>query len=285
MGIYLGATELSTGGGGGGGGLLNIKRYSTTRANSTTFPNQQALAASYQLVNESGAQGDVTVMNTRIYTGPITTNQLAGITVSWNGTTNATILSHPAAAQYAFINITYASGIGSAAAGASVFPTIYDNITVNPASDLGLVDGAKLGYFMVGAGETQPASQDYKSGAGGYILQGTAIIGTASTDLTLTIAESTSTTNTFIHSTISGGLTLTTANGTNVTGWSAYANNGAYIVTAGQGINGYGAGGNLEGVYNTGGAITGFDGYGGGGQQYQYGTPTKGFDGSIALYY
>tara|TARA_R110000851_G_scaffold43535_1_gene107578 strand:+ start:164 stop:1018 length:855 start_codon:yes stop_codon:yes gene_type:complete len=284
MGIYLGATELSTGGGGGGGGLLNIKRYSTTRANSTTFPNQQALAASFHLTNDLGAQGNITVMNTRLYTA-VSANQLAGITVSWNGTTNATILSHPAGALYASINITYASGIGSAAAGASIFPIVYDNITVNPASDLGLVDGAKLGYFMVGAGEKQPTSQDYKSGAGGYILQGTAIIGTASTDLTLTIAESTSATNTFIHSTISGGLTLTTANGTNATGWSAYQNSGNYTLTAGPGINGYGAGGNLEGIANTGGAITGFDGYGGGGNQWQYGTPTNGSDGSIALYY
>ena len=267
---------------GGAGGLLNIKRYSTLAANSSTFPNQQpADTQTFTLQNTSGNYGNVTTMTVRTYT-TVTANQMAGMEVSWdNGVTTTTIASHTTNTSPNYITVNYTSGIGSAANNHQVVLQTIGGITVNPATDLGLADGAKLGYFMVGAGERSPSS--IISGAGGYILQGTAIIGTASTDLEMRIAIASASTSTFIHSTITGGLTLTTANGSNVTGWAAYKSTSA--MSAGLGINGYGAGGNSANAGDAGGARTGFDGYGGGGSHSSGATGTAGADGSITFYY
>ena len=268
---------------GGGGGLLNIKRYSSLNSNSSTFPNQQPDdTQTFTLQNAGGTYGNVTSMTVTMYTA-VTINQMAGMEVSWdNGVTTTTIASHPAAATFDNITINYTSGIGSAATNHQIVIQTIGGITVNPATDLGLADGAKLGYFMVGAGERRPTGTT--SGAGGYILQGTAIIASASTDLDMRIALGVSATSTFIHSTITGGLTLTTANGSNVTGWAAYkAGEGG--MSAGPGINGYGAGGSSVNASYAGGARAGFDGYGGGGTQYNSAAGTAGADGSITLYY
>ena len=115
--------------------------------------------------------------------------------------------------------------------------------TVNPATDLGLEDGASIGYFLIGGG--QKTSQNTVGSFGGNIIQGTAIITTASTNLVLTPGEGLlgaqygSSTGT--NSTITGGLTITTANGTNHTGFPGRAR--GYLASApGQGINGYGTG-------------------------------------------
>lgn len=123
--------------------------------------------------------------------------------------------------------------------------------TVNPATDLGLEDGASLGYFMVGGGGM--SNNSGTGGSGGKILEGIAIITTASTDLTLTIGVGTSyissdngagvdnyATAAANQSTISGGLSLTTADGTNSSGWGGRSS--TPYAFAGPGVNGYGVG-------------------------------------------
>ena len=113
--------------------------------------------------------------------------------------------------------------------------------TVNPATDLGLEDGASIGFFMIGGG--QKTSQSPEGGYGGNIIQGTTIITTASTNLVLTPGEgllgAQYGTSIGTNSTITGGLTITTANGTNHTGFPGKQN---ASTAPGQGINGYGTG-------------------------------------------
>ena len=241
---------------GGGGGLLNTKKYSSSRSNAVDFPNQQPADVTFNLVNESGAQGNVTSMNTRLYTGPIAANQLVGKTVQWDGSTNATITSHPAGNLYDFIVFTYASGIGSANPGASVQITNLGGITVNPATDLGLADGAKLGYFMIGSGFSNGGTSRGSKG-------GNATGNTVSA-----------------QSTITGGLTISTSDGANI-GWPSRSMGGSVYSTAYTGINGYGAGSsnwNEANDFGTRGAY--YHGYGGGSQNTGVGG-----DGSITLYY
>ena len=113
--------------------------------------------------------------------------------------------------------------------------------TVNPATDLGLEDGASIGYFMIGGGNK--ASNASYGPFGGNIIQGTAIITTASTNLVLTPGQGLlgpwNGTSTGTNSTITGGLTITTANGTNHTGFPGIKDPS---LSPGQGINGYGTG-------------------------------------------
>ena len=90
--------------------------------------------------------------------------------------------------------------------------------TVNPSTDLGLDNGAKLYYFMVGGGDCASNLQGI-NGDSGKIIYGFATITTASTNLSLTIGVGNNTGVAGTESTISGGLTLTTANGTNIYGY------------------------------------------------------------------
>jgi len=156
------------------------------------------------------------------------------------------------------------------------------SILVNPATDLGLVDGSQLGYFIVSAGQRKSAA-DYGA-LGGLILQGMATITTAATNLTLLPATASTSYDTYVHSTISGGLTLTSADGTGLSSWGAF-NENSKLASAGCGINGFGAGG--AAVPSNTGIITGgidgalYHGYGGGSKG---GGPTGG-DGSITFYY
>jgi len=123
--------------------------------------------------------------------------------------------------------------------------------TVNPATDLGLEDGASLGYFMIGGGGM---SNNNTSGArGGMIIQGIAIITSASTDLILTPGVGTPyvstdngsgydnyATGAARQSTIAGGLSITTADGSNSSGYGG--RDSGNISNAGPGVNGYGVG-------------------------------------------
>jgi hypothetical protein len=153
--------------------------------------------------------------------------------------------------------------------------------TVNPATDLGLEDGASLGYFMVGGGTNKNNTQ--YGGNGGYIIQGIVTITNASTNLTLTPAEaaSTSVRDTYTHSTITGGITLTTADGDNGNGWGATGATG--YSGAGPGINGYGVGAmapNRAGELERQGSYPTRNGFGSGGSQ-----SGRGGDGAIILFY
>ena len=155
--------------------------------------------------------------------------------------------------------------------------------TVNPASDLGLADGASLGYFMVGGGN-KSGNQGGVGAAGGKIIMGTVIISTASTNLVLTpgvgILSATGGDSTGTASTISGGLTLTTADGSNRSGIMG-RRSASFAVSPGNGINGYGQGADDDGtsylrtslpVHGTGAGV---------GQYVAY----AGSDGAILLFY
>jgi len=160
--------------------------------------------------------------------------------------------------------------------------------TVNPATDLGLEDGASLGYFMIGSGVSgtiaSPAS-NRTGGKGGRILQGIAIIATATTDLVLTPAAATSASNSQVNTTITGGLTLNTADGANTSGFGGTESDSNRATAAGNGINGYGVGGR---TYNLENGTTGknYHGFGGGGRVFYTanGTNLAG-DGAIIFFY
>ena len=166
--------------------------------------------------------------------------------------------------------------------------------TVNPATDLGLEDGASIGYFMCGGGTVGPNNSLTLTGYGGRIIQGIETITTASTDLVLTpgVGENQITVNNvysftpMTESTITGGLTLSTANGSRQAGFRTSTDNGNG--DPGSGVNGYGTGGGGRG-YNDGADAHGF---GGGTRQSAITNsyPPVNFnfqagDGAILLYY
>lgn len=178
--------------------------------------------------------------------------------------------------------------------------------TVNPATDLGLEDGASIGYFMCGGGGMTNFTG--AAGFGGKIIQGTAIITTASTNLILTPGVGTPlvtadgnagydnyATAAANQSTISGGLSITTADGANTSGSGSGASS-TWNGSALPGINGYGAGGAGSGFYSNqagygypqfgGNAFTahGFGGGGSGGRTAALGG-YDGSDGAIILFY
>ena len=204
MGLFLGATELSTGGGGGGGFTKRLK-WTTARGNDDANYNN---AASY---------------------------------------------------------------------------------TVNPATDLGLADGASIGYFMCGGGGSgnNQTSSTGNGGRGGKIIYGTAIIVTASTNLVLTPGVgSTSVNGLGTNSTITGGLTLSTLDG-GFFGAPGITQTSRYGAGA-LGINGYGGGGmpgrNQIG-WPQGDSMHGW-GIGAGAYNSNAGEgPKVGADGAILLYY
>lgn len=178
--------------------------------------------------------------------------------------------------------------------------------TVNPATDLGLEDGASLGYFLVGGGGMTNFTDG--GGFGGKIIQGIAIITTASTNLILTPGVGTPlvtadgnsgydnyATGAANQSTISGGLSITTADGSNTSGWGAGPTS-TWNSAGGPGINGYGIGsGNASyqqsfagyGAPQFGGnafTVHGFGSGGSGGRTLAAGG-YEGSDGAIILFY
>lgn len=263
MAIYLGATQLSTGGSSGAGaGFANSKKYSTHRALDDTDVKQ---------ANDGIGPVELTPA---VWYGPYrtTTDCAVNVIVGANALVGAQmypvingypppanvgyISAHPAitstSTQYA---ITFTSpGVPYANPGTvwqlSPNTVAATPITVNPATDLGLVDGAKIGYFMIGGGKTGTSYSTYtrRGGNGGNVLQGTATIANASTDLILTpgIGAGFET-----ESTITGGLTLSTANGFNALGYGATVsqmNSTTHpgISSPGPGMNQYGWGGGAE---------------------------------------
>ena len=293
MGIYLGATELSTGGGGGGGGFTKMNKYSTYRAVGGDTVNKLPPPSVSGITYGNIAAGETTFVwydqsagpylrGNGVYNGWTFINNSTTYTVTStvdNGSNQYTMVFSPAltAGINAFVPIVMLSD---------------QFFTVNPATDLGLADGASIAYMLVGAGDTgtfsNSATASVYGGKGGYILQGTAIITTAATDLVLTpgIGASGSALSGG-GSTIAGGLTLSSFQGSQTAGarGNAFSSQslGIGAAAAGNGINGYGAGdGSYRGnAYSTSG-IADADKHG-----FGMGASATGQsgDGAILLYY
>ena len=296
MGLFLGATELSTGGG-GGGGFTKMNKYSTNRAlggntvinfsNSGGPPSGVTFEFRAQSAISAGATSftahQLKFDNADIPAGTaVPANAYKGLKTTFPGqggvATNVTILTSAAFT---------AAGNGSATSVMTFTPALTQNmdvlsgntftpiLTVNPATDLGLADGASIGYLMVGGGRSV-GSDNNSGGNGGAILRSTAIITTASTDLLLTpgVGGTYNTNSAGSQSTISGGLTLTSGDGTYSSGAGATINGSAL-----PGILGYGVGGRTFSSGQGSGA-SGGHGYGNGS-----GRLTQAGDGAILLYY
>lgn len=265
-----------TAGGGGGGGFTKQNKYSTSRAlNDATHKLATSVTGLFQVGTKP--IGTTTLTDFQIQSGPNqAANELVGSTFVHNATTH-TITSNGILIGATNGTIVFTPGFTAAMSPfTNIVTTPSPSFTVNPATDLGLADGASLGYFMVGGGNG--GNNTAEGGAGGRILQRLIIVTTAATNLTLTIGTGGASGFTGTASTITGGLTLTTTDGSIGVGWNG-GGLSSQSTTAGQGINGYGSGG--AGTGGIGGTVgTNNHGFGGGGDRN-----TAGGDGAILLYY
>lgn len=276
MAIYLGLTELSTGAGGGGGGFTKMNKYSTARAlNDTTHKLGPNVNGQCRQNLSGGGQTSFQWRTTDANTSSIaeTQNGLVGYTFDIGyGTQTVTANAGAGLALPQLLSFTPAVA-GGVSYGATVNLVVPTSLTVNPATDLGLEDGASIGYFLVGGG-AGAGTNNTIGGNGGYIIQGAAIITNASTDLVLTPGVASTTTGYGSASTISGGLTITTSDGNNNNGFGAGTNRDANV-----GVLGYGLGGRTyDAAY--GGGANGGHGFGNGSQR----NSVPG-DGAILLFY
>lgn len=302
MAVYLGATELSTGGGGGGGAFTNMARYSTLKSTGE-FENKVFQFVNCQSPGFSPA-GSSTITLANFTSGWTMIGSLADIITGQTITTggNTYTLGTNTAGPTQKINsaggsLTYniTPNLAVDVQGGQQVSVNASGTTVNPASDLGLANGAKLFYFMVGGGDS---GYDGWAGWGGRIIQGITTIANASTNLTLFIGEGANLNGGYYgtDTTISGGLTKTTLDGQQATGTGSTAAQSAYVSTAsapGSGIAGFGCGGAAyKGGYGpinpaSGNSFTQygiFHGYGSGGAG-RSGTEWVGSDGSITFFY
>jgi hypothetical protein len=280
---------------GGGGGFTKIKKYSTLRSADATNK-----AGFETILNISG---DVLIGYTTLNGRPTTTDNrqyftaedsYVGMTFTETGQTHTVTASTAhSAGSYATLTFTPALSTGQIANNENIVFNAA-SITVNPATDLGLEDGASIGYFMCGGGTVGPTNNFAYTGYGGRIIQGTEIITTASTNLVLTpgggenhvCVSNVMTITAMTESTITGGLTLSTADGSRQAGFRTSTGDGNG--TVGSGVNGYGTGGGGRG-YNDGKEA---HGWGGGTRQSSntQGYPPASFnfqagDGAILLFY
>jgi len=274
--------------GGGGGGFTKINKYSTNRAlgGDTVIKQGPPVPLTVQ-ASRPGNSSFVTVKYTdsSFDAAFSAANAFVGYFFYWSnpiagGTTTNVITSSTAnTGANSTFTINFSPNAVQSMTSNQTITTYAAPITVNPATDLGLSDGASLGYFMVGGGAKAVYQQD-----GGKIIQGTAIITTASTNLVLTpgtgILGDNNVNTTGTASTISGGLTLTTADGNSRSGHKGYGSNST--MAPGTGINGYGQGG----TYYQNGSAAGMSSpvHGTGATVSMY-SPATGSDGSILLYY
>jgi len=261
---------------GGGGGFTKQNKYSTFRAlNDADYKQSPDLSGT---ANENKTTGATTMQFRSV--GSSSTNSFTNVTNSMAGyqfTNNSTV--HTITANPAFnygydVVFTFTPALTANLNYNTVINFTTPQLTVNPATDLGLEDGSQIGYMLVGAGYSS-GNNDY-GGRGGKIISGTATIVTASTDLIFTpgVANGGS-------STISGGgLALSSGDGSNSSGFSDFKVS-TYSFGAGSGNMGYGAGGGR--YYSIGDARnfgTNYHGYGVG----SFGNGTGG-DGAILLFY
>ena len=288
MGIYLGATELSTGGGGGGGGFTkeyNL-RGSTTQGRVYPFgyTGGQTAITLDDIAATSFAIGSrfIVYFNYPVTLGPFTIEKTGSSGGNFN---NFNFIGTPPSTTLA--NNTQAIIIAS------------QDVTVNPATDLALADGAQMRYFIIGGGANGYSANNQsnsggKGGDGGRYRSGTLTISTASTDLVLTCGTGGGRSLSQGDSTIVYGSTTISTSGYPY-GWGAvrggdgYSQSNYALATAFSGVNGYGMGGAAgQNAGNPGGVAQDFpQGYGTGGACH---TGTSflehgGGAGSVILYY
>ena len=254
---------------GGGGGFTKMNKYSTFRATDDAThkqaPNFSSGSQGQLRVNVAVSAGATSIEFDRSVAIDSTTNNFTNNTNSMAGyvflrydNINGGNITHTITTNAAFtdasdftLNFSPAIAAGDSI-GTGNLTLTPPGITINPATDLGLEDGTSIGYFMVGGGFSAYLSDsNFNTGMpGGNILQGTAIISNASTDLILTPGFG-GNRSTPTESIITGGLTLTTADGSNIAGFGAQlGRNGSYYrgySSAGTGIMGYGVGGATSG--------------------------------------
>lgn len=274
----------------GGGGFTKMNKYSTLRSTGeTTHYKLEDTTLSAQASYATGATVMSVAMTSSTYYGTILEEQNGwiGYTFVNNSTTHTITANTAPSVSGAAFNITISpaltAGINFGGVGAVTAP----DLTVNPATDLGLSDGDSLGILLVGGGDGGSAysSGSGKTGKGGKLFYQNVTISNASTDLVLTPGTgykaqksgfSAAVITARTESTITGGLTLTSADGHDVAGIGHSPTTGNGM----PGVGGYGAGGNDEGRY--------YHGMGTGGFPYNSnssGAGTQGADGAILLYY
>jgi len=301
MAIYLGDLELSTGGGGGAGGITKFKKYSTLRSlNDTDVRTTDNPTGGITILTQAQYNSSATVINVTLNVA-VPADALVGQRMWIGNYYNTAIVAQTAttgANQTSQITMSQASGGWNAglyfnppsSTGQVGYYINASTITVNPATDLLLADGATVGVLLVGGGTigggSTSASDSGYGGYGGRLLYKVTTITTAATDLVLQIGAgdvNTSQPSPSADSTITGGLSLTTVNGNNISGFPAnhVYYSGAGAISGGIGnYGGYGIGGGIAqtGPYSGG---AGQHGWGAGGEQ----TSTTGGDGAIILYY
>ena len=176
--------------------------------------------------------------------------------------------------------------------------------TVTPSTDLGLEDGATIAYFLCGGGDGGAKLSDayrFIGGSGGKIKKGTITISNASEEITITVGAGGSGSSTIQQTGSAGGassiestsittISTSDSDANSQSGWGAFVYRTSYwpAQTAGEGIDGYGAGGAVN-TYTTSGGSNGgtsSDGWGHGGTASNtYGRGTDGGDGAVILYY
>jgi len=263
---------------GGGGGFTKMNKYSTFRAlddaTHKRAPHNIAFTANGSI---SGTSGSVYYLDSSATQGD--TDAWVNHTFVNNGTTH-TITASTSHGNYGVpFTITFTPSLTAGISNGGTFQVLAPDLIVNPATDLGLENGDSLGYFLVGAGNSNNASTE-KGGAGGNILQGTTIISNASTDLVITPGAVTGTNSAGPASTITGGLTLTSADGM-PGGWGAFGTS-TRAASAWSGVNGYSLGGGQHNEGGAGGVIaSNGDGFGWG----SYNSGVRAADGAILLFY
>lgn len=289
-------------GGGGGGGFTKEKKYSSINSGAG-FPNKIFSSISCQAIGFTASGSSTLTLGNFPATWFLTgryADLIAGQTITTGGYTY-TLGTNTAGSTQKFDNagVTYnLTSNTTADVQGNQAVTINSVNTVNPANDLGLSDGDQLGYMLVGGGNYGESTGSYygAGGRGGKILQGIATIGTASTDLVLSIGEggvkrtyswAVQETREPSESTITGGLTLSSASGIHALAGS----NAQYQSTGAQfGVFGYGGGGG-GGYYEAGNQREGgnHQGYGNGALLASHASSSDIYywagDGSIIFYY
>jgi hypothetical protein len=176
--------------------------------------------------------------------------------------------------------------------------------TVTPSTDLGLEDGATIGYFLCGGGDGGAKITDahrFVGGFGGRIKKGTITISNASEAITITVGAggaggpSSNVVGSPGGASSIGSTSITTisssdSDANSQSGWGAFIYKTSYwpAQAAGAGIDGYGAGGAVNGYTISGGSngATSADGWGHGGiANSTYGRGFDGGNGAVILYY
>lgn len=273
---------------GGGGGFSKMNKYSTIRA----LADATYKAAIPTTINVNGDTfPPATVLSGRPVSGADQTlyafeNSLVGCKFT-NNATEHTVTANANNVAGSYFNITFTPALTGSIANNVNLSFSGASITVNPATDLSLSDGDSLGILLCGGGDGGAAysSGTGTTGKGGRLFYKVVTISNASTNLVLTpgigyYAQKSGFSPPVIvdrtESTITGGLTLTSADGQDAAGIGQLTQLGNGM----QGIDGYGAAGNIQGLY--------YNGFGTGGYPYNSnssGTGTRGADGAILLYY